>query len=74
MTGAIVEGSIPGEERMEQERPIFISSCSRRQLARRRPHRSALGLQRAVLRPQLAAMALMAVAMFAVFVALHGGV
>jgi hypothetical protein len=59
---------------MEQERTVFISSCSRRELARRRPQRSVLGLQRAVLRAQLAAMALMAVAVFAVFVALHGGV
>jgi hypothetical protein len=59
---------------MLQERTVFISSCSRRQLARRRPQRSVLGLQRAVLRAQLAAMALMAVAVFAVFVALHGGV
>jgi hypothetical protein len=59
---------------MQQERTVFISSCSRRELARRRPQRSVLGLQRAVLRAQLAAMALMAVAVFAVFVALHGGV
>jgi hypothetical protein len=59
---------------MEHQRSLFISSCSRRDLARRRPQRSVLGMQRPVLRAQLAAMLLMAVAVFAVYVALHGGV
>jgi hypothetical protein len=59
---------------MEQERSLFISSCSRRELARRRPQRTVLGMQRAVVRAQLATLALMAVAAFALFVALHGGI
>ncbi len=59
---------------MKNEPPVFISSCSRRELARRRPQRSVLGLQRTAVRVQLASMALMAVAVFAIFVALHGGV
>jgi hypothetical protein len=48
---------------------VFISSCSRRQLARRRPAR-----QGGALRMQLLAV-LMALALgFAAFLAVHGGI
>jgi hypothetical protein len=30
---------------MQPERTLFISSCTRREMARRRPHRSTLRLQ-----------------------------
>jgi hypothetical protein len=44
LTGGAGVSLIIDGERMES-RSIFISSCSRRQLARRRPHRSPVGAQ-----------------------------
>jgi hypothetical protein len=49
---------------MAEQRTVFISSCSRRELARRRPQRSAVRLQLMV--------ALLAVAAVAAVLALRG--
>jgi hypothetical protein len=51
---------------MEQGKSLFISSCTRRQLARRRPSRSAGRLE------VLVAMAVLLAAVVA-FVIVHGG-
>jgi hypothetical protein len=51
-----------------ETKSVFISSCSRREMARRRP--SARGL---ALRLQLLISALVLLAALATFVALHGG-
>jgi hypothetical protein len=54
LTDGSAEGSIPVEE-MEEQQTVFISSCSRRELARRRPRRSPLRLQIVIVLAALAA-------------------
>jgi hypothetical protein len=49
-----------------EDKSVFISSCTRRQLARRRPTRS-------VLRLQLLILATFVAAAFGAFIAGHGG-
>jgi hypothetical protein len=49
-----------------QNRSLFISSCTRRQLARRRPSRTAFPMQ-------LVLAALVLAAALGAFVAVHGG-
>jgi hypothetical protein len=41
----VLGGSIATEERTMESKSVFISSCSRRELARRRPSRRAVWLQ-----------------------------
>ena len=49
-----------------EERTLFISSCSRRELARRRPHRSPVQMQMLLLAVAIAAA-------LGAFFAAHGG-